>query len=182
MFQSLPKTAYFKMIDIWFMFSLNVFIVSFVFHTFVGYLQARKRYWLKHGLNIARKPNCARDIFLRIFAEKNEEEPEQVNHLNKIPFKLKKIVLINLLKTVNETTARVVSASTGGGDMEGLSKNAFAKWSFRNHYNDEMPGACNTFGKFIFVIVIVVFNIAFWVSSMNQFFYAESGYGQCKYA
>merc|ERR1711860_18226 len=39
--QSLPKTAYFKLIDFWFLFSLNVFILTFMFHTFVGYLHGR---------------------------------------------------------------------------------------------------------------------------------------------
>ena len=41
LFQSLPKTAYFKLIDFWFLFSLNVFILTFMFHTFVGYLHGR---------------------------------------------------------------------------------------------------------------------------------------------
>jgi hypothetical protein len=41
LFQSVPNTAYFKLIDYWFVFSLNVFIVSFVFHTVVGSLAGR---------------------------------------------------------------------------------------------------------------------------------------------
>ena len=41
--ESLPKTAYFKLIDFWFLFSLNIFILTFMYHVFVGYLLSKSK-------------------------------------------------------------------------------------------------------------------------------------------
>lgn len=36
--QGLPKTAYYKMIDYWLIFCLIILIITFAFHTFIGYV------------------------------------------------------------------------------------------------------------------------------------------------
>ena len=41
--ESLPKTAYFKLIDFWFLFSLNIFILTFMYHVFVGYMLSKSK-------------------------------------------------------------------------------------------------------------------------------------------
>ena len=38
LFKGLPKTSKYKMIDYWLIFCLNILILTFAWHTFVGYL------------------------------------------------------------------------------------------------------------------------------------------------
>ena len=39
--QNLPKTSYYKLIDYWLMFTLNILVITFVIHTVSGLLNYR---------------------------------------------------------------------------------------------------------------------------------------------
>jgi hypothetical protein len=51
-----------------------------------------------------------------------------------------------------------------------------------NTYDDAMPEACNTFGKLIFVLAIILFYFGFWISTFIQYADNDNQFGKCEYA
>ena len=49
-FQTLPATPYFKMIDIWLFFSMNLMVISLIFHTYLQYVVKKEKKDLEKDL------------------------------------------------------------------------------------------------------------------------------------
>ena len=123
--QQLPKTSYYKLIDYWLMFILNILACMMGFHT---YLQ---------------------------FSIKRDKDQLFLGHLMP-PF-----------KSEQQHQARPIETSHPGkrwvGFDDGVLKNA---------------KKINKFGKFLFLVVCVIFNVAFWSIALSEYVKSAEHYLQ----
>lgn len=118
-----PKTSYYKMIDLWFLFLLVLVVLTIVFHTAITFILGPDN--PHYSLN-ARTNNA------RLFKHREVD---------------------------NESTGTNNSASRG--------RNLEAEYDDYEE-NVELAKKTNLVGMIVFIIIIVVFNIVFWVMALSQ--------------
>ena len=133
-FQVVPRTSYYKMIDVWFVFLLVLVVLTIIFHTAITFILGPDN--PHYSLSISRNyPD-------KVFAHRGSSTATDLE-----------------IGTPD-------SASASGRRRLEEQRREEAMNEYRE--NVELAKKANLVGMVIFIIILVVFNIAFWVVALSQ--------------
>lgn len=143
--QSLPKTAYYKLIDTWLLVSLNILVVTMLFHTFLAHVVAKS----------TKKP-------IRLFSAKSVFRGGYRN----------KTASTSSTEAITTVDVRGPGPDTEGATYNPRPKTAMSNYGkLKENGGDVLAAArrVNDIGKVIYVVLYIMFNIVFWSVAITEY-------------